>query len=135
MYSLDCLVGVILQWIDINYVTSTKYIYIYIYIYIHTHIYIYIHTHTHTHKVIYIFTRWSKSLCAPDNYSTSSGAQKSFDHPVYIYIKIVYYPDQQMHNIYTDLYVVHLLFWIINYNTYTYIHGPGVDSASNRNEY
>ena len=28
------------------------------------------------------YTGWSQSLCAPDDYSTSSGAQRLFDHPV-----------------------------------------------------
>ena len=29
------------------------------------------------------YTGWSKSLCSPDDYSTSSGAQRLFDHPVF----------------------------------------------------
>jgi hypothetical protein len=35
-------------------------------------IYIYIYTHTHTH------TGWSKSICAPDDYSTKKNMQKYF---------------------------------------------------------
>jgi hypothetical protein len=40
-------------------------------------------------KNIYIctvfHTRWSKSLCAPDDYNTEKSAQILFDHPVYIW--------------------------------------------------
>jgi len=38
--------------------------------------------HGHMNVIYSVHTGWSKSLCALDEYSTSSGEQRRFDHPV-----------------------------------------------------
>jgi len=41
-------------------------------------------------RTLYVlfYTRWSKSLCTPDDVLYLSGAQRLFYHPIYIYIYI-----------------------------------------------
>ena len=36
------------------------------------------HTHTHTYIYIYIFTGWSKSLCAPEDYTAEVTRTETF---------------------------------------------------------